>query len=440
MNLMRIILATVFLLAASVGVAQNDAESVDDDNVVETIGQQEQGFSSRKSRTGYTDDLPPFGGRNSPTGEIVESDTEVDPAFRFPKIDALMQPWTDWKTRTNDDHAVSFSAHYSTLYQQLSSSLPDTDDKASSGVLRGTLKWTPVGKDTKNQGSLNIMLDYRDAYRDTAPANLAGSAGYVGQTGVFYTDINFAVINLNWQQGFNDGNTGLIVGRFDPNDYQNVLGYVNPWTIFSNLAVNLDVSVALPDSSWGVGAGHWFNDRVYVIGGVNDANGLGSDDLEFFDGGAEFYKYVSVGWSPSKNERYFKNIHLLAWDVDERKDAGIPSSNGFALAANWTFNDRWMPFARLGFSKGAAPIYNETMTLGMIRKFMYRSDLVGIAANWGASPNDSLSNQTSIEAFWRFQFSQSLAITPSVQVLLDPSLNAQDDEVWVLGLRMRLAF
>ena len=249
-----------------------------------------------------------------------------------------------------------------------------------------------------------------------------------------------AVINLNWQQSFNDGNTGLIVGRYDPNDYQNVLGYVNPWTIFSNLASNLDPSIALPDSSWGIGGGHWLNDQFYVLGGINDANGVGSDDLEFFDGGAEFYKFAHVGWSPSKDERYFKNVHMLAWHVDEREDAGVPSSHGMAVAANWTFDDRWMPFARLGISKGAAPIYNESVTLGLIRKFMYRSDLVGLSANWGSPPNSSFKNQTTIEAFWRFQFSQSLAITPSLQVLLDPALNPDEDSVYIFGVRARLAF
>jgi hypothetical protein len=34
---------------------------------------------------------------------------------------------------------------------------------------------------------------------------------------------------------------------------------------------------------------------------------------------------------------------------------------------------------------------------------------------------------------------QSLAITPSVQLLLDPALNPQEDTVWVWGLRFRFA-
>ena len=175
-----------------------------------------------------------------------------------------------------------------------------------------------------------------------------------------------------------------------------------------------------------------------MLGGINDANGLATDDLDFFAGGAEFYKYAHVGWSPSKDERYFRNVHVLTWHVDDRKDAGLESAHGVALAANWTFDDRWMVFGRLGWSTGASPIYNESMTLGVIRKFLFRSDLVGIAANRGNPPDGNLRDQTSIETFWRIQFSKGLAITPSIQLLLDPALNPEKDRIVVWGLRFRL--
>lgn len=403
----------------------------------EAVGETPRGFHARGSRHGFTKSPPVFGGRNSPAGEIDEADAEIDPAFHFPSIDAAFEPWNEWKRRQNKERGFQFSAHYSTLYQGLSDST-GSEDQASAGVLRGTVRWTLAGKDTPNHGSLNIMADHRHGFRDETPANLAGQFGYIGQTGVFYNDMGFAVINLNWQQALSEGKAGLIVGRYDPNDYQNVLGYVNPWTIFSNLAINVDTSIALPDSSWGVGAGMFISDQLYVIGGINDANGTGGDNLEFFDGGGEFYKFMHIGWTPSQNERYFKNVHVMAWHVDEREDLGIDSANGVALAANWTFDDKWMPFARLGFSRGSAPIYNESITLGVIHKFLYRSDLIGLAANHGSPPDNSLRDQTSVEAFWRFQFSENMAITPSVQLLKDPALNPDDDTIWVWGLRFRL--
>jgi porin len=78
------------------------------------------------------------------------------------------------------------------------------------------------------------------------------------------------------------------------------------------------------------------------------------------------------------------------------------------------------------------------VTVGLIRKFLYRSDVVGLSVNHGSPPDDRLRDQTTIEAFWRFQFSQGLAITPSVQLLLDPALNPNEDTIWVWSLRFRL--
>ena len=436
----RILSAALLAVCGITSVFAQDAEEGAAPGSTEVSEPPRSSLTDRRSRTGYTDREPPFGGPTWPEGDLEESDREMVPAFRFPSMDRALQPWIDWKTKQNQENGLQFSAHYSTLFQGLSDSLEGTDDKASGGVLRGTIKWTAFGNGEPDYGALLITLDHRHTFRDLGPADIAGSAGYAGITGLFYNDIGFAVINLNWQQALNNGRTGLIVGRYDPNDYQNVLGYVNPWTIFSNLAINLDTSVALPDSSWGVGAGHWLTNQWYVLGGVNDANGAGSDNLEFFEGGAEFYKFLHVGWSPSKGERYLKNVHVLTWHVDEREDAGVPSSHGITFAANWTFDERWMPFARLGFSRGAAPIYNQSATVGLIRKFMHRSDLFGLAVNYGDLPDDSLGSQTTIESFWRFQFSQSLAITPSLQLLLDPALNTETDSVWVFGLRLRLSF
>jgi porin len=70
---------------------------------------------------------------------------------------------------------------------------------------------------------------------------------------------------------------------------------------------------------------------------------------------------------------------------------------------------------------------------------MYRSDLVGFSASWGSPPDSSLDDQKTLEAFWRFQLSQGLAITPSIQLLKDPALNPDEDTVWVYGVRVRFA-
>jgi len=399
----------------------------------ETAGQESDGYKADYSQQ------PAFGGPNSPDGQLEESDRIKDPAFRFPAVYNFFQPWRDWKRKQNDKHGFQLSGQYTTLYQGASKSL-NGEDKASSGVFRTTMKWTPVGRGTKNTGSLVLMVDNRHAFRDIAPTQLAGEIGYIGLTGTLYSDVDWVIPNLNWQQGFNDGSTGLLIGRYDPSDYMNVLGYTNPWVTFSNLAILLDASVQFADSSWGVAGGSWINDQTYFMLGINDANGTITDDLDFFNGGAEFYKWGHVGWSPNRAERFQKNIHIAGWHVDPRDEVDTDSAQGIALAANWTFAGKWMPFARAGWSEGTTPIYNRSATLGMIRKFQFRSDVAGVGINWGDPPDDSLPNQTTVEAFWNFQFAQNLAFTPSVQLLIDPALNPQANQVWITGLRVRLTF
>lgn len=49
-------------------------------------------------------------------------------------------------------------------------------------------------------------------------------------------------------------------------------------------------------------------------------------------------------------------------------------------------------------------------------------------------------SQTAFEALYRMQLTQNMTISPDLQVTFKPSLNDQNDEAVVGGLRMRLKF
>jgi carbohydrate-selective porin OprB len=99
-----------------------------------------------------------------------------------------------------------------------------------------------------------------------------------------------------------------------------------------------------------------------------------------------------------------------------------------------------MPFVRAGLSEGNVPTYNRSVTLGFVRRVLRRADLAGLAINWGQPPDKALREQTTIEAFWRFQFARNLAFTPSQQLLLNPAPNPNEGTIWVTGLRIRMTF
>ncbi|MEH6584418.1 MAG: carbohydrate porin [Halioglobus sp.] len=402
-----------------------------------SVVSQENGAEDVPRKVGYEDRSVGFGSPNTPPRMLVDEDIRTEPLFRFPEIDDSLQSWWDFKSDMDDRHGLRFGFDYTALYQHLSDSLTD-EDYAFSGILRAYGEWTPFNRENKQAGRLVFKVDNRHKITgDVTASNLGGEAGYIGQTGVLFNDTGWEVIDFNWQQGIGDGG-GLIAGRFDPSDYASVLGYANPWTVFSNLAILLNPAVAFPDASYGLGGGTWLGDNWYVKGSVNDANGT-LENYEWFRDGSEFFTWGEVGWSPSRSERYTTNIHFTAWHVDEREKVGLDSAQGFTAGANWTtYDKRWMLFARGGWADGDAALYEESYTLGFMRKYRRNSDLLGLALNWGQPPQDDLDAQSTGELFYRMQLSENLAITPNLQLLKDPALNNEEDTVWVTGLRIRL--
>lgn len=97
-----------------------------------------------------------------------------------------------------------------------------------------------------------------------------------------------------------------------------------------------------------------------------------------------------------------------------------------------------MPFVRAGMSKGTAALYEKSVSAG-VGYFARNTDLAGLGINW-AEANGVPGNQTTLEAFYRFSISPGLQITPSLQYINNPLLNAGQSNVTVLGLRARVVF
>jgi len=387
-------------------------------------------------KSGYSD-RPPLGANFSVPAQLEEDDRVKKPAIRVGSADRALQHWFDRKKEINEALGFKLGLDYNTMYQTTSDSLT-SEDRFWSGIARVYGTWTVFNKDRKGKGSLVWSLEHRhNIHYPLTPSDAAGEIGYIGLTGVNFNDSGALLGSFYWQQYFPDGNGGVIVGRFDPNDFMDALGYANPYTTFSNLAVMFNESIALPDWSWGIGAGRWLTDKVYLSGTINDANGTATNE-KFFEGGSEFFSQAEIGWSPSKAERYSTNIHLTVWHVDQRKDLGIESSKGIAIGANKTWNDTWMLFARAGWSKGSAPLSNQAYTLGFGRWIRQWSDVLGFGINWGNPPDRLLSRQTSAELFYRMQLSENWQLTPSLQYIKNPALNDEFDSAWLFGLRMRL--
>ncbi|WP_425044325.1 hypothetical protein [Primorskyibacter sp. S87] len=382
-----------------------------------------------------------FGGPSSPEvflDDIRERSRDSGPNYIFPGIDRAMEPWFAFKDRIENQANFRFGGHYQVNYQKADRVL-NQPDYGFGGLFRFTGIWKPGGLDNPEAGRLEFTFDYRHAIGDgTPPSDLGRQFGYVGTTNAILGDTKFDLYSLYYVRPFGRGDSGLVVGRIDPNNYFNTHGFSSPWTGFMNNEVVNSVSLAQPQSSWGILSGLYFNENVYALAGVFDANGSTSDNLEFFSGGAEFWSGFEVGYVPSRKERLEKKISLSLWHVDARDGAGTEESYGSTFTASWTFGD-WNPFTRVGWSNGNAPPYNKHLLMGFRKKMRNGADVMGFAHSRGES-SAGLGWQSATELFYNYYFAKNLAMTFDIQRIGNPLLNPVDDEVWLLGIRTRLTF
>ncbi len=387
------------------------------------------------TKSGFAD-LPSFGGPGSVGETLMEGDALTDPIYRWEGLERALQPWFGFKAGLHEKHALSLGLDYQMLFQTVSDSLGETE--AGGGIFRAYGSWTLAGRESGNTGGLVLKIENRHRIgTDIPPQQLGFEAGALSVTGTMFSDYDWALTNLYWQQKFMDGRIGFVAGQVDVTDYLDLYGLINPLTAFQNLSFSTNPTIAAPSQGLGVAAGAFITDRFYGLLGFADANGDPTDpDFDLFDDG-ELFEHIEIGWVSSYERRYFDNMHITAWHADERTAAGVPEDWGLAFSASWFADNKWIPFLRAGWSDGDAALMSRAVSTGF--GYLARNrDLIGVGLSWERPGLNTLDDQYTAELFYRLQLFQNFALTPDVQIISDPALNPNEDMIFVLGLRARL--
>ncbi|MCK5557791.1 MAG: carbohydrate porin, partial [Candidatus Hydrogenedentes bacterium] len=356
-------------------------------------------------KSGY-EDVPQFGGPSSVGAELQEADEVKEPFFRFPKIGQALKPWFDLKERINRRLGLQFGLDYSALYQVVTES--PGEDQAASGIFRFYGSWTLLDRDSGNTGALVYKVEHRHRLgTDITPQELGFEAGSILPTGTMFNQFSnhsWGVTNLYWQQRLFKGRLSFIAGKVDPTDYLDIYGLINPLTAFTNLAFSTNPTIPAPNQGLGAALGVMATDNVYAVGGLADANGDATEaGFDTFFEDHEYFSHIEVGWVSSFERRYFDNIHLTAWHVNEREEARVPDGWGLAFSATWFINDQWMPFLRAGYSDDGGALLEGMVSAGIGRYFSKSRDLIGFGVSWGRPSGTGLDDQYTAELFYRLQ-------------------------------------
>jgi len=410
------------------------------------------------AQTGFAQDLNSeqqarnFGGPDAPANRIESDSVATDTPLQ---LDAL-QSWYEWKDTLQSEHGLSFGLEYNATYLSTSDRLPGTDKDGAGGIFRFSGVWEAFARGSSHPGNIMFLVERTDEFTDTGPSSLlSDSVGYIGISNLPYNDEGWRLNTLYWDQKFEDGKYELVAGYLDISDYVDVFPLVSPWTDFFNYAHSIGVGALdlTYDASLGFAGATWLTNNVYAMAGFVDQNADGTDPLDGFDtffNDREYFKHFEIGWTGASQEAYYlNNVHLTLWHSDKREELDIKNGWGGVLSFNHTISDKWLAFARTGWAEDGGSLLERSVSIGGGytpggMETLGSGNQLGFALNWGR-PNDSLlgqglDDQYATEVYYRWQLAQEIAITPSLQFLIDPALNPDDDTSWVFGLRTRFAF
>ena len=371
----------------------------------------------------------------------IEADSQPKEAtFDFPAFDKFLKPWTDWKAHMAEKHRFRLGFDYQPVGQWANNTVGD--DSAVGGILRGYSSWDIWGKDNPSRtGTFDVRVEHRHRIgNDLPPESLAPNFGWLGTTAPDWTDQGLGLPIFMLRQRLDIGNAPieLRVGRMSAFSQFDITPYSDNLTTFQNNSLILNPTIGYPAAgSFGVGGYVGIpKSKFYALGMVMDANGS-YDDLGFesIEEG-EFFSAIEFGWTDQEQSGLaylFNNVHVAIWH-NER------SGEGVALTGTYTFTEQRLGlFARLGWtSQDTSTLYEKYAAAG-VTKNVFRDSMMGLGVSWGQPPGSD-DDQVATEVFYKWQLSQNLALTPSIQVLFNPALNPDDDVISVFGLRARVTF
>ncbi len=356
------------------------------------------------------------------------------------------ESWNARKAGIKESTGLDFGVDYNALGFAATES--PGKSSAASGAFKVYGTWDMVDRDGPDTGSLVFKFENRHNYTDVAPSAFAGEIGYAGVVSTVFNSAGWRATHLFWQQRFAAGRGVSYIGFLDVTDYVDLYELANPWTGFSNLALQNGSGTigGIPDGAFGVMVGGFLTEQVYAVGSIADANGDATDlgdGLETFFDDFETFKSFELGWTQGRERLLLDNAHLTVWQIDERDDAGTSEGWGVSFSLAGVVGESWLPFLRGGWARDGASFYEAAVSVGFGYSLQPGRDVLGVGLHWSRPNSDTygeaLRDQYTVEAFQLWQVTQRLQVTPNVQLIKDAAQNPDKDFTALFGLRVRYA-
>ena len=406
---------------------------------------QDSSQSQSQSQDGLRDSLD----MNSPGSVVERLEEDAEPknyVFQFPGFSEALQPWYDAKDNLAEKHGFRYGISYTTFYQKASDTFGPEDDAASYDLdIAGT--WTFLGHKTTSPTMLGFDFFKRDTINtDIPPQRLFTQYGGLYSGAAPYGEEDLVVGEFWLQQKF-DNKFGYRVGKIFPITAYDFFPFKNFRTDFVDFNHVTNAAIPLPGNGLGAFVQYRPEPHLMLRLGAHDANAdVQKSGFDTYDD--ELFTIFEFGLDTRLLPRQpggppLGHVHVSVWHQDEREDAGVDDGWGIALAALQRYG-KLSPFLRYGYADvqadGPTPV-KHMANAGLVIDGIFGNvqDRIGLGYTLSDPADSSLSNQDTIEAYYRLQLTPEIQIGPTFEAVFDPVRYPDEDSVYVWGVRTRVA-
>ena len=377
--------------------------------------------------------------------------------LRFP---TLLDPWFSRKHQWRTDHGLTIGGSYGLLWQNYSESLVG-QDHAVGGKFAFNVGYELFKRRRPDALWVELVIEDRRAVGTELPPLLGGlAAGSLSLPTATWGAFDIGVTQLYLRQNLAGNRFQYAVGKIMAANFFHAYPFFDDNRQFFNQGF----ATLLPVPLRGFGAVAAFypldGSRFYVKSGMytlnSDDTGFTADD--FFTKAEHFY-HLDLGFSglarsplplQARGPMDVNNVNISGWYRNAQED-GTPEAHGIAVNANYVVGGDYMVFGRGGWADGS--LFRGFATTGVgWRPPAAPADLFGVGFSWASPtrhPNpatdlipglDTLRDQYTWEAFYRFHVTPNLALTPDLQLIVHPALTPTVNQLWAIGFRARVTF
>ena len=378
----------------------------------------------------------------SPDAELDEIYRRHRGMFTVPLIDDPINALLNQRQKLLDETGLRIGFAYTHLFQQASGG--PGERTASAGDADLMFDWTLIGRGTQNTGRFVFTFEERFQAGPSSPnPDLRNAIGTIAGTTGAFNERGPVVRDVFWDQRLYDGRLRVLVGRGAPDDYagshrlqSSVNGFFNgnlsgnittPWPGHGPLAV---VSARPSD------------DFYVTAGGANAYSTTTQISVDTLCDEGKIFGFGEAGVTPEIQGLGRGRYAITAWYMPSRELNGQPHDTGFSLTLEQYLADKLWVYARYGYAhEGLTGVQSAWQAAFAVDGLLGSPENVtAIGIGYAEPANDNLREETSIDAFHRFQLTERTQFSLGAQLYINPANDPDSDTVGVFSARLRIDF